>query len=907
MGDSGNFPRTTPAVGDATRLRTGDCVHVYRGTLADAEGRVRLFVLAPDAPAAAATAFERAATAWERCHEFPGIVPVLARGETPRHWIAAATVDGRRLPETALPLDAQRHVIADVAEGLRSAHREGWYHRVLAPSHVWVVTDAARPTGYAGCLDWGLERACLLALGALPAPSTPPELLPDADGGVAPARADVYGLGAVAAEAMTDSSETPASVDDYNPLPERDAPGTHGQYTPDTGATDRPADDAATDSGPGAGDGTPGRDRTGTPPKALARSLPDAVDDVVTRAVAADPADRYQSVYDFKRALLFEAGSDTQSDPGSEAGASAHDGDTRAAESTDSGEAPAERDDDYDADTRSVVHRRAVLGALGVGAAGTVTAGGAWLFDAGATDDGADDDGGADASQPDPTDTGRRTPTAEFEFVLQPLSATIIYRGGDRIPAEELSVRSDALYDGERAWSAAAGTDPEQPVQEGETVQFAVDGTYEVRVVWEREDAVLASARGPVDPQDPAIGDVTTIQSDLGNTGFTLATVPAPSARRRWRFEADDGVRSSPAVVDGVAYFGSSDGSVYAVDAVTGTELWSVRVGSQVWASPTVARFPGPTDSGRAATRVFVGNTDGTFYSLDARDGSTRWRAGVGDSYLAAPDVVSLANDEGPIDATVAFVGGSDRITAFNAREGVELWSLEAGRYVSGPGILPARDASTRDRTTVFVSSSNETVYALDAHDGRELWSSTVEGVATLPTVAQPFDTPSDRPGHTVFLGSGLAESRGLSALAAADGSLRWHLGTENDVVASPAVVDERMAVAAGGTVFAGDRAGAVYAVDARDGSLRWSADTDGAVTAPPVVADTSGTEWSNGAGNTLFLGSWDGNAYGFETDTGNARWVFRTDAEVGCSPTITDGTLYIGNHAGQMYAIGGR
>ncbi|MEF8814722.1 MAG: PQQ-binding-like beta-propeller repeat protein, partial [Halovenus sp.] len=862
MGDSADFPRATPAVSDATRLRTGDCVHVYRGSLADAEGRVRLFVLAPDAPAAAETAFERAATAWERCSEFPGIVPVLARGDTPRHWIAVATVDGSRLPETALPLDAQRHVIADVAEGLRSAHRAGYHHLGVTPSHVWVVGDAAdgAGTGYAGRLDWALERACVLAVGDLSGPYVPPELLDDADGDAAPARADVYGLGAVAAETMTGSpSEKPASVDDHNSLPERGSPAVHSRYTPDAAATDRSADGA-----PGADDGTPDHGEGGTPSTALPRSLPDAVDDVVTRALAADPADRYQSIYAFKRALLFEAGSDTQSNPGSEAGAGARDGDTHAAESPDSSEARAEREDDPDADNRSLVHRRSVLGALGIGAAGTAMAGGAWLFGTSGTDDGDAADGGGDASQPDVTDSSRQVPNAQFAFALQPLSAAVIYEGGDPLPAGELFVRSDALYDGERAWSAATGTDPERPVQPGESVQFAVQGEYEVRVVWEREDAVLASARGPVDPQDPSLGDVTTVQYDPGNTGFTLATVPAPSARRRWRFETDDRVRSSPAVVDGVVYFGSNDGSVYAVDARTGTELWSVVIGSQVWASPTVARFPGPTDIGRAATRVFVGNTDGTFYSLDARDGSTRWRAGVGDSYLAAPDVVSLADDEGPIDGTVAFVGGSDRITAFNAREGIELWSFEAGRYVSGPGILPPRDGSARDRTTVFVASSNDTVYALDAHDGRELWSSPVKGVATLPTIARPFDTPPDRPGYTVFLGSGLAESRGLFALAAADGSLRWHLGTENDVVSSPAVVDERMAVAAGGTVFAGDRAGTVYAADARDGSLRWSADTDGAITAPPVVADTSGTEWSNGAGNTLYLGSWDGNVYGF-------------------------------------------
>ncbi|MEF8813793.1 MAG: PQQ-binding-like beta-propeller repeat protein, partial [Halovenus sp.] len=584
-----------------------------------------------------------------------------------------------------------------------------------------------------------------------------------------------------------------------------------------------------------------------------------------------------------KRALLFEAGGD----PESEADASA-----------------AGRDE-ADADVRPVMRRRAVLGALGVGAAGTAAAGSAWLFGAGGSD-GDMPDGTASPTDADGTDGRRTVPDTAFTFALKPLTATVIYEGGDPITAGELLVRSEALYDGERAWSAATGTDPERPVREGETVQFAVDGQYDVRIVWDREEVILASKRGPVDPQDPSIGHVTTEQYDLGNTGFTLATAPSPSARRRWRFDTGDRVESSPAVVDGVVYFGSNDGSVYAVDAVTGAELWAARLGSRVWASPTVARFSAGPNVGRAPTRVFAGNTDGTFFSLDARDGTTRWRVVVGNEYISAPGVVSLVDDEGPVATHVVYVGGSDRLTAFDADDGTELWRFEAGQYVSGPAILPPWDASARDRTTVFVASSNDTVYALDAHDGRELWSSTVEGVATPPTVARP--TPvEDRLGYTVFLGSGLADSRGVSALDATDGSRRWHLPTDSDVVASPAVVDGNAAAAAGGTVFAGDSAGGVYAADARDGSLHWSAETDDGITSAPIVADTSGTAWSDGAGNTLFLGSWDSNVYGFETDSGNARWVFHTTGAVGSSPTVVDGTLYIGNHEGQVYAIGGR
>jgi len=862
MGDSADFPAGTPAVSDATRLRAGDCVHVYRGTLTDA-GPARLFVLAPDAPEAAQAAFERAATAWERCSEYRGIVPVLARGEGPRPWIAVADVDGRRLPETALPVEAKRHVLADVAEGLRGAHRAGYHHLGTTPSHVWVV-DAAdgAGAGYAGRLDWALERACLLALGDLSGPYTPPELLADpadADG----ARADVYALGAVAAEAMTDG---PAG-DDYEGEAAR-APAAPG----------------------------------GSPPCAAV--------DVLSRALAADPADRYDSVYAFKRALLFEAGADPTDGDGTGAGATEREEDTRAGEPGDPGEVM-ERDG-TDSDTLSPVRRRAVLGALGLGVAGTATAGGAWLFGAG----GAGDAGTADAAPSgigpgddryDDTGGRRSTPEAAFSFALQPLTVTVAYEGGDTFPAGELSVRSEALSGGERTWSAATDTDPDRPVQRGETAQFAVDGQYDVRVVWEPNEVLLASASGPVDPQDTTVGDVTREQYDLGNTGFTLATAPPPSARRRWRFDTADRVESSPAVVDGVAYFGSNDGSVYAVDAVTGTELWRTRLGSRVWASPTVAHFSGAQDAGRAPPRVFAGNTDGTFYSLDGRDGSREWRAVVGDGYVSGPGVVTLGDERGPFQSTAVLVGGSARLTAFDAYEGVELWRFEAGQYVSGPGILPPREDSARDRTTVFVASSNDTVYALDAHDGRELWSATVEGVATPPTVARPVETPEDSLGYTVFLGSGLAESRGLTALDAADGSRRWHRPTDSDVVASPAVVDANAAAADGGTVFAGDSAGGVYAADARDGELRWTAEVDDGVTSAPIVVDTSGTEWSDGASNTLFFGSWDGNVYGFETASGDARWVFRTTDSVGCSPTVVDGTLYIGNHEGQVYAIGKR
>ena len=47
-------------------------------------------------------------------------------------------------------------------------------------------------------------------------------------------------------------------------------------------------------------------------------------------------------------------------------------------------------------------------------------------------------------------------------------------------------------------------------------------------------------------------------------------------------------VQSSPAVVNGVIYFGSHDNNVYALNASTGALLWSFTTGGPVDSSPAV-------------------------------------------------------------------------------------------------------------------------------------------------------------------------------------------------------------------------------------------------------------------------------------------------------------------------------
>ena len=68
---------------------------------------------------------------------------------------------------------------------------------------------------------------------------------------------------------------------------------------------------------------------------------------------------------------------------------------------------------------------------------------------------------------------------------------------------------------------------------------------------------------------------------------------------------------SSPAVSNGVVYFASGDGYVYAVDAASGTLRWKYQTGDVIHASPAIADGV-----------VYIGSWDSYFYAIDARSAS---------------------------------------------------------------------------------------------------------------------------------------------------------------------------------------------------------------------------------------------------------------------------------------------
>lgn len=161
---------------------------------------------------------------------------------------------------------------------------------------------------------------------------------------------------------------------------------------------------------------------------------------------------------------------------------------------------------------------------------------------------------------------------------------------------------------------------------------------------------------------------------------------------------------SSPAVVDGVVYLGSGDGSVYAIDAVSGTLRWRFKTGDVVHASPAVANGV-----------VYIGSWDSWFYALDAHSGTVMWRFKTGED----PDIHNqqgISSSAAVVDGMVYFGARDGHLYAVDAVNGTRKWSFFTG------GAWVTSSPAVYQGTVYFGTGSNFELRALNAATGKEVF-----------------------------------------------------------------------------------------------------------------------------------------------------------------------------------------
>ncbi|MYC29626.1 MAG: PQQ-like beta-propeller repeat protein [Chloroflexi bacterium] len=107
----------------------------------------------------------------------------------------------------------------------------------------------------------------------------------------------------------------------------------------------------------------------------------------------------------------------------------------------------------------------------------------------------------------------------------------------------------------------------------------------------------------------------TAILLVVSEDGHLYAFNAATGNELAWSpFRTGDRIWSTPRVQNGIAYFGSQDHYVYAVDLRDGKELWKYETGGAVVGNPLLFRGD-----------VIIGSFDKKLYALDADDGELEW------------------------------------------------------------------------------------------------------------------------------------------------------------------------------------------------------------------------------------------------------------------------------------------
>ena len=368
------------------------------------------------------------------------------------------------------------------------------------------------------------------------------------------------------------------------------------------------------------------------------------------------------------------------------------------------------------------------------------------------------------------------------------------------------------------------------------------------------------------------------------------------------------GVSGTPTVSGRVAYFGDWKGTIWAVEARTGQEVWHTQIGGIVVGAPAI--------DGNAV----YASSGATLYRLDRATGAVQWKVVTNEHPFsqinASPVVVDglvlqgVASFELTIPKSEYTFRGS--IGAYDADTGKEVWRLYTtpNDATSGAGVgIWSTPAVDRKRGRLYVGSGNtyaeptaplaDSILAIDYQTGTLAWSTQF----TYPDV---FSAGNPR-GKDADVGASpnLWRSKGRALVGAGDkagvyhaldrdtGTVVWEtrltpgsfFGGE---IGSGAFVDGKLVVVSN----VGDPAtntatnvARVFALDPASGDIVWEAeDFPGKIFAP--VGAVPGV---------AFVGTDAGTLAALDTRTGKKLWSHAAPARTGCGPSIVNGRVLWG------------
>jgi len=337
----------------------------------------------------------------------------------------------------------------------------------------------------------------------------------------------------------------------------------------------------------------------------------------------------------------------------------------------------------------------------------------------------------------------------------------------------------------------------------------------------------------------PANGGEGTEFFDIASSG---------AIQPRWTFKTEDEIRCSPSFYRELAFIGSYDTNMWAVNLENGELAWKFPTNGGIAASPVV--------DGQNRIVLF-GSEDGVFSAVDYRNGRISWTHTTRGRIRSTP---RIAHGH-------AFFGSDDgNLYALMAINGRLLWEYNVA--------APIRSRPFVTNELIIFGCETGEVYGIELNGNRKWVYRTKRGVISSPNV--------DMNEGICYVGS---SDHFMYAIDANNGYNSWRFRTGGPIISSPAL--------GGGLVYFGSADGTLYALNAQTSREKWKFTTEKPITSSPLFHE-----------GAIYFGGTDEQFYCLDAQTGKERWKFKTGGAITSQACIANDMILFSSMDGVLYAL---
>jgi outer membrane protein assembly factor BamB len=318
-------------------------------------------------------------------------------------------------------------------------------------------------------------------------------------------------------------------------------------------------------------------------------------------------------------------------------------------------------------------------------------------------------------------------------------------------------------------------------------------------------------------------------------------------------FNAKSPVISTPTIVNGIAYIGTSSmvknipDYIYAINASNGNLIWKYKTNNQMMNQPLVANGVVYTGSGN------------NMYKM--------------------------------VNGSMVRGSGTNDIYAINAKTGKLIWM----KTTNGENM----PSFAYKRGILYVANGGKHFYAIDAKNGKTYWRDTLKGVVSMSSI--------DLSGNIAYFGEGLPnQNQYVAAINTVTKKIMWQRKMPDSyggiTDCSPASNSKYLVISGLGLSPTPNKFYEIlYVMNKRTGNVVW--DHILGLGSNPFAMETSNPIIVH---NTVYVGNpvGKGRFYSFNINSGKINWDIKIYGVQKGSAVYSNGILYFGDGFDNFYAV---